>query len=83
MSIEIAMTGVARQRKGHSVADISPVGAVGGAAAPDPTQDTSNATLQDAFAQGVVSFMGIMLQGVQSDIIDSINDTTSTPDAPN
>ena len=65
------------------MADISPVGAVGGAAAPDLAQDTPNADLQKAFAQGVVGFTGIMLQGVQSDTIDSINDTTSTPDAPN
>lgn len=65
------------------MADISPVGPVGGAGALDQTQDTSDADLKKAFAQGVVGFTGIMLQGVQSDIIDSINDTTSTPDAPN
>lgn len=64
------------------MADISPVGAAGGAAAPDPSTDTSTAALQEAFAQGVVNFMGIMLQGVEGDTIDSINDTTSTPDAP-
>lgn len=64
------------------MADISPIGAVGAAAAPDPAADTSTAALQDAFARGIVSFMGIMLQGVEGDTIDSINDTTSTPDAP-
>lgn len=66
------------------MADISPVGAVGAAAAPDSGAETNTdaATLQDAFARGVVSFMGIMLQSVEGDTIDSINDTTSTPDAP-
>ncbi len=62
--------------------DIAPVGQVGGAATPTPTTDSSSTQLQQAFADGVVQFMGAELQSSESDTISAINDTTSDPDAP-
>ena len=60
--------------------DIPPVGQATAAAAPDPSTDDT-ATLQQAFAEGVVKFMGVELQSSESDTIEAINDTTSDPDA--
>ena len=62
--------------------DITPVAPVAGATASAAPTDDPEGVLQQAFAQGVVQFMGIELQGIQSDIIEAINDNTSNPDAP-
>ena len=61
---------------------LSPTGAAASAAPGDTSAAAPDATLNDAFAQGVVRFMGIMLQGAQSDVQDACNDKVSTPDAP-
>ena len=49
---------------------------------PDTDTDADSGHLGDAFSQGIVQYMGSMLQSSESDIIDAINDTTSDPDAP-
>ena len=60
---------------------IAPVGAA--ATAPtDATTSSDDGELADAFSQGLVQFMGTMLQSSESDVTDAINDTTSDPDAP-
>lgn len=38
--------------------------------------------VQEAFQQGIVKFMGSMLQSMESDITQAIQDNTSDPDAP-
>ena len=61
---------------------VPPVSAAASPAPADASASSSQADLNAAFAKGVVQFMGIMLQGAQSDIQDACNDTVSTPDAP-
>ena len=61
---------------------VEPVTQVNAAASTDPTSTSADADVQQAFAEGIVKFMGVMLQSAQADIPDAINDTTSTPDAP-
>jgi hypothetical protein len=48
-----------------------------GAASADASED---AKVQQAFQQGILTFMISVLQGAESDIISAINDTTSDPD---
>jgi hypothetical protein len=48
----------------------------------DPGQAAAQAELQQAFQEGVAKFGMMMLQSAQNDIIESINDNTSNPDAP-
>lgn len=62
--------------------DIAPVAQSGAPATTNPANETDAATLQNAFAQGIVQFMGVMLQSAESDVISSINDSTSDPDSP-
>ncbi len=62
--------------------DITPVAPAGGAAPTNPSNPTDPSQLQQAFAEGIVKFMGIELQNSESDTISAINDTTSDPDAP-
>ena len=61
---------------------ITPVAPVDTTAVPDPGAATQNAQVQQAFADGIAKFMGSMLMGMQSDIQEACNDTTSDPDAP-
>jgi hypothetical protein len=68
----------------------NPVDAIGGdnqlnrlsSDASDPGQDAAQAELQQAFQEGIAKFGMMMLQNAQNDIIESINDNTSNPDAP-
>ncbi len=61
---------------------IEPVTHVNNAAAADPSSDADSSKVQEAFSQGLVLFMGTLLQSAESEIVASINDNTSTPDAP-
>ncbi|WP_131115245.1 hypothetical protein [Lichenihabitans psoromatis] len=61
---------------------VTPVGQSTSAAATDPGSDQATADMQQAFAEGVVKFMGTVLQSTQADITEAINDNTSNPDAP-
>lgn len=61
---------------------VGPVTQTSSSSATDPGSQTAQTAMQQAFADGIVKFMGIMLQGAESDIISAINDNTSTPDAP-
>lgn len=61
---------------------ISPAGAATPPAPADPSGPASTDAMNAAFAQGVVQFIGIMLQGAESDVQEACNDTVSTPDAP-
>ena len=45
-----------------------------------PADTGADATAQAAFQQGIVKFMATLLQGAESDIISSINDSSSDPD---
>lgn len=61
---------------------ISSVGAVSQPNATDPAATVPDTKLQDAFAKGIVEFMGMTVQSAESDIQAAANDTTSDPDAP-
>jgi hypothetical protein len=61
---------------------VTPIDAAGNAAPTDAGNNSSSSTVQQAFADGIVKFMGIQLQNAQSDITAAINDNTSDPDAP-
>ncbi len=61
---------------------IQSVGAVSGAAPSDPGTAPASADLADAFAKGIVQFMGVLLQNSESDVQQACNDSTSDPDAP-
>ncbi len=61
---------------------MSGIAPVSAAATTPPDTDADSGDLGDAFSQGIVQYMGSMLQSSESDIIDAINDTTSDPDAP-
>jgi len=47
----------------------------------DPATAPASAELANAFAQGIVQFMGTMIQSTEGDIQEACNDTTSDPDA--
>ena len=61
---------------------VEPVSQTTQAAPTDPSSSADQTELQNAFAQGIVQFMGTMMQSLESDVVDAINDDTSTPDAP-
>ena len=61
--------------------NLAPVTPVNAAQTTNPGAETAQQQLQQAFAQGLVQFMGVMLQNAESDVAAAINDNTSTPDA--
>jgi hypothetical protein len=59
---------------------MSSVPAIDPTSSASPADVSDDAKVQQAFQQGILTFMISVLQGAESDVISAINDTTSDPD---